>query len=83
MRRISCVNHYLLGELGPAREHLGKIVAGADAVADPRLLMLGAWWAGFLAAEMGDAETAAAEAQRARGLVTDTYNRAVFSATRT
>jgi len=77
------VNHYLLGELGPAREQLGKIVAGADAVADPRLLMLGAWWAEFLAAEMGDAETAAAEAQRARGLVTDTYNRAVFSATRT
>jgi tetratricopeptide (TPR) repeat protein len=76
------VNHYLLGELGPAREQLGKIVAGADAVADPRLLMLGAWWAGFLAAEMGDAETAAAEAQRARprhrhvqpgGLLGDSY----------
>jgi hypothetical protein len=44
--------------------------------------MLGAWWAGFLAAEMGDAETAAAEAQRARprhrqvqpgGLLGDSY----------
>ena len=48
------VNHYLLGELGPAREQLRKILALADPVADPRLLMLASWWAGFLAAEMGD-----------------------------
>ena len=42
-----------------------------------RLLMLGSWWAGFLAAETGDAETAVAEAERALGLVADTYNRAL------
>jgi len=71
------VNHYLLGELGLAREHLRKIVPRADSVADPRLLMLGFWWAGFLAAEMGDTETAVDEAERALGLVTDTYNRAL------
>ena len=71
------VNHYLLGELGLAREQLHKIVPLADSVADPRLLMLGSWWAGFLAAETGDAETAVAEAERALGLVADTYNRAL------
>jgi tetratricopeptide (TPR) repeat protein len=52
------------------------ILTLADALADPRLRMLGAWWAGFLAAEMGETETAVAEAERALGLVTDTYNRA-------
>jgi DNA-binding NtrC family response regulator/tetratricopeptide (TPR) repeat protein len=70
------VNHYLLGALGPAREHLRKILAVADALAHPRLLMLGAWWAGFLAAEMGETETAVAEAERSLGLVADTYTRA-------
>jgi DNA-binding NtrC family response regulator/tetratricopeptide (TPR) repeat protein len=70
------VNHYLLGALGPAREHLRRILTVADELADPRLLMLGSWWAGFLAAEMGDGETAVAEAERALGLVADTYNRA-------
>jgi tetratricopeptide (TPR) repeat protein len=70
-------NHYLLGELGPARAQLQRILALADQAADPRLLMLRSWWTGFLAAEMGDAETAVAESERALGLVADPYNRAV------
>jgi tetratricopeptide (TPR) repeat protein len=68
------MNHYLVGDLAPALEAVGRTRAIAETLGDPRPQAWSAWGTGFLLASAGDWDAAARECRRALELVSDPVN---------